>query len=359
MIDIRLLVEDAFDYGRLHIIAAVDQCAIACSQLDRRSEESLSEGIIEEPGIGDRSDGFDESRILVRQLYSRAFSETELIDIIVEDLFAELLGYPDHTHIARPDERMEKIPIAHAGVVSVLDRIDSHLDLARIIVRIIESDFVGIEPYSDGERLEDASRLIGHGDILIYQDLRSVDILRYVFRHSDIYPFIARREPVFASSLDIDRILDVTLIIDEISVLGSERFESERIVVIVRIVGRIVRRCYDISVERIVDQYADGIVLEYIMICLDNAFHLFLDADIYGEIDIITVLRILQFEFIGAYRADPCRSTADDLSVFSAEHIIEILFDAIERIIVLIDESHDVGQERAVLVVSLGIGFHS
>ena len=66
---------------------------------------------------------------------------------------------------------MEIIPISHADIISVLYGELADLDFARIIVRIIEPDFIGIEPYSDRERLEYASRFIGQRDILIYQDL--------------------------------------------------------------------------------------------------------------------------------------------------------------------------------------------
>lgn len=95
------------------------------------------------------------------------------------------------------------------------------------------------------------------------------------------------------------------------------------------------------------------------MISFDDAFDFFLDADIYGEIDIIAVLHLFYLKFIRSYRSDPCRSASDDLSVLSAKHIIEILFDSVIRIIAFVHESKDIGEERTVLVISLGIGFHA
>lgn len=95
------------------------------------------------------------------------------------------------------------------------------------------------------------------------------------------------------------------------------------------------------------------------MISLDDAFHFLLDTDIYSKIDIVTILSGFQLEFVGTHRTDPCRSTSDDLSILAAKHIIEILLYAVIGVIVLVDESHDIGKKRSILIVSLDVGFHT
>lgn len=79
------------------------------------------------------------------------------------------------------------------------------------------------------------------------------------------------------------------------------------------------------------------------MISFDDAFHFFLDADIYSKIHIVSVLHLFYLKFIGSYRSYPRRGASDDLPVFSAEHIIEILFHSIIGVIAFVYESHDIG----------------
>lgn len=118
---------------------------------------------------------------------------------------------------------MEKIPIAHAGIFSILDGIDSHLHFAWIIVWIIESDFIGIESNSDSERFEYASRFVCHRNVLVNQYLRTKDIFGDIFRDSAIRSLIRCSQPIFSSCLDIDRTLDITQIIDHIPIFWSQR----------------------------------------------------------------------------------------------------------------------------------------